>query len=495
MGVEYGSMEQVAMEMLDRVGGNSALLPSTLHTRGAVVVASGYMKGVAESQKRTEAMDPFRASVALYGVASAVMSPDRKDPRKRASIEFMNEYFSRISVPSNVFSDGSEAGQLTRYCAGLIADSHTVAPFLNGLLGLEGEGRPSNLAAFLGRLGVVENTVRPTAALSLLEKTNVEATLAAAAHSVDILRRGHDLDGPHVADQATKHIEAYHGPVTQLMGLDSFYTEMRAASLKHALTAKDRIGDIGQAKNMLEGIDSNTVQAVHSTLFDGLGFDSIQQAAGDNVVGYNGMFTANSDSGLIVKSRVKSVESLANKIDGGSGEGIMDVLATTLIAEDEEGVKHLIKTVINNIADKDGDDRFIPSASSGKDHAFSTQGPEDYIIDIREQITGESYELSEKISDGGFKIVKVTGNYRQGDKMIPVEIMFTTGKDYDDSRFGRTAHFLMKNGVVLPDHLVDKAVRSMGGVNKRAKNFGCLDLNCHPAARDRYSRFMSVLNT
>jgi len=487
MGVEYGSMEQVAMEMLDRVGGNSALLPSTLHTRGAVAVAAGYVDTIGGGvSERVDALDPFKASVALTGIATSVMSPRRRDPVKDEAIRFTRHYLDRTANEKHVNPEIHEYG------AGIMADSHTVDPFLNGMLGLKVSGRPSKLATVLKRFGVMDGTVRPFAALKFLKRTEVEATLAAAAWKIVTLRRDRTSYEDHRASQAIAHIRSFHGPVLQMMGLDSFYVEALAAATSLELKNEGKQKDLITAASMLEGLDDEVIEGVHSKLLKGLGLDEVSTLTGDNVVGYNGMYEAQSDYGLEAKTRIKSVESLARKIDGGSGEGIMDLIGVTLIGEDDEGVLGLLKTMIDNIGDSEV---FELAASAGKDHAFSVCGPKEYVDKFSSPMEEAGLDVSARIKGEGFKIVKLTGIYRHNGSNVPIEVQITKRADYDESRYGSSAHFLMKNGMVLPRSMEKVAVKSMSEIRDRAQNFGHLGLNPHPDAVDRRQRFMARVNS
>lgn len=297
---------------------------------------------------------------------------------------------------------------------------------------------------------------------NFLHDTNIESLVIKACELVDNMRHPSSTRESAIL-QDVLEAESFYAPILEVIGYDGLASSLRSEAHCIRLMKQDKSEVLKTATEELEKIEHLGIDSIANEVFgdwrvngciNAVGIDSLTDKV-PVTVGDCMIKTKNSNN-IDVKYRIKTVGSLADKMERYGKEMPKDIVGFTVISNNEEdSARDFADFIIDRMPE------MTETIAKNKQKAFFVQGSEEYIGMIR-QILEE--KLKNQLSDGRkledlveFKaqspgqleeaghrklnVAKVTMQTKQG---VFVETQFLTKKEREAARTGEVAHIIFK---------------------------------------------------
>ncbi len=371
-----------------------------------------------------------------------------------------------------------------------VADVHYIATLLSDMVALEskmdevrarmswkqvqqGDTTPGLVSALMyDRPGVLPPEVWEQVApeinlqdkLEFIEQTNVEAVLIKSCEMIDNLQHPGQRSGSSLL-RDTVEVESYLGPLVEIMGFEGLSAAMRSEAIitRFKATGKEQV--IGAAREQIDRIREAGVEGlVSKVLTVGRPEASRDQVVTRRVVKeipgkrpvVMGEFAVETDDGTLLAGnyRLKTVGSLAKKIDRGNLHQPMDMVGMMVIANDHQELIDQYVAFASQMID-DGDIQL--EAAGSHNRALYVQGSPEFTRQLEQRMHAagllEQVEIKtddpakrEQRGHGIYEVAKMTFYMQHGDISVPTELQFVTKQERDRARLGEVSHIGYKAG-------------------------------------------------
>lgn len=300
--------------------------------------------------------------------------------------------------------------------------------------------------------------------LEFMEQTNVEAVLIKSCEMIDNLQDPGQRSGSSLLRDIVE-VESYLAPLVEIMGFEGLSAAMRSEAIitRFKATGKEQV--IGAAREQIDQIREAGVEAaVSKVLTLGRPEASRDQVATHRVVKeipgkrpvVMGEFAVEADDGTLLAGnyRLKTVGSLAKKIDRENLHQPMDMLGMMVIADDQQELIDQYVAFASQMIDSD--DIQLEAAAS-HDRALYAQGSSEFTGQLEQRMHAagllEQVEIKtddpakrEQRGHGIYEVAKMTFYMQHGDISVPTELQFVTKQERDRARLGEVSHIGYKAG-------------------------------------------------
>lgn len=300
--------------------------------------------------------------------------------------------------------------------------------------------------------------------LEFMEQTNVEAVLIKSCEMIDNLQHPGKRSGSSLL-RDTVEVESYLGPLVEIMGFEGLAAAMRSEAIitRFKATGKEQV--IGAAREQIDRIREAGVEGlVSKVLTVGRPEASRDQVVTRRVVKeipgkrpvVMGEFAVETDDGTLLAGnyRLKTVGSLAKKIDRGNLRQPMDMVGMMVIANDHQELIDQYVAFASRMIDSD--DIQLEAAGS-HDRALYAQGSSEFTRQLEQGMRAagllEQVEIKtddpakrEQRGHGIYEVAKMTFYMQHGDISVPTELQFVTKQERDRARLGEVSHIGYKAG-------------------------------------------------
>lgn len=300
--------------------------------------------------------------------------------------------------------------------------------------------------------------------LEFMEQTNVEAVLIKSCEMIDNLQDPGQRSGSSLLRDIVE-VESYLAPLVEIMGFEGLSAAMRSEAIitRFKATGKEQV--IGAAREQIDQIREAGVEAaVSKVLTLGRPEASRDQVATHRVVKeipgkrpvVMGEFAVEADDDTLLAGnyRLKTVGSLAKKIDRENLHQPMDMLGMMVIADDQQELIDQYVAFASQMIDSD--DIQLEAAGS-HDRALYAQGSSEFTrqLEQRMRAAGLLEQVEIKTDDpakreqrgyGIYEVAKMTFYMQHGDISVPTELQFVTKQERDRARLGEVSHIGYKAG-------------------------------------------------
>lgn len=300
--------------------------------------------------------------------------------------------------------------------------------------------------------------------LEFIEQTNVEAVLIKSCEMIDNLQHPGKRSGSSLL-RDTVEVESYLGPLVEIMGFEGLAAAMRSEAIitRFKATGKEQV--IGAAREQIDRIREAGVEGVVSKVLT----VGRPEASRDQVVTRRvvkeipgkrpvvmGEFAVETDDGTLLAGnyRLKTVGSLAKKIDRGNLHQPMDMVGMMVIADDHQELIDQYVAFASQMIDSD--DIQLEAAGS-HNRALYVQGSPEFTGQLEQRMHAagllEQVEIKtddpakrEQRGHGIYEVAKMTFYMQHGDISVPTELQFVTKQERDRARLGEVSHIGYKAG-------------------------------------------------
>ena len=374
----------------------------------------------------------------------------------------------------------TESEEEKRYVIGLASDRPVIANFWHesvatrytsdpALQSLLQSSKPAEVS--IQQWGTPSKSIEPRYINELASSVNLESLLIKAGELLAQLDPSTATNDSQTLDRAHQ-AEALLAPLCEIIGFDAL--AMALYSHVHVLRAMftGNLAPLQQAQNIInergdkEQVDGD-VQELFGVVFgDNIHEQIIEHGAGHGIMMGEGYCTGEC---LRVNWRLKSVGSLAKKLDARSPENIpLDIIGATVTTKDVHQIASRLKRILERAKNNK---HVILTPTSERDKAIHVKGPTEYIEAIREGLSYESVDAMREdvdvvaVAEGAHQVCKVTLVFKQPEKDekperpdLRAEIQITTESDRVENRIGKAAHMLYKlvKHLGISDDSIDK---------------------------------------
>ena len=300
--------------------------------------------------------------------------------------------------------------------------------------------------------------------LEFIEQTNVEAVLIKSCEMIDNLQNpGQRSESSLLRDIV--EVESYLAPLVEIMGFEGLSAAMRSEAIitRFKATGKEQV--IGAAREQIDQIREAGVEGlVSKVLTVGRPEASRDQVVTRRVVKeipgkrpvVMGEFAVETDDGALLAGnyRLKTVGSLAKKIDRGNLHQPMDMVGMMVIANDHQELIDQYVAFASRMIDSD--DIQLEAAGS-HNRALYVQGSPEFTRQLEQRMRAagllEQVEIKtddpakrEQRGHGIYEVAKMTFYMQHGDISVPTELQFLTKQERDRARLGEVSHIGYKAG-------------------------------------------------
>lgn len=300
--------------------------------------------------------------------------------------------------------------------------------------------------------------------LEFMEQTNVEAVLIKSCEMIDNLQDPGQRSGSSLLRDIVE-VESYLAPLVEIMGFEGLSAAMRSEAIitRFKATGKEQV--IGAAREQIDRIREAGVEGVVSKVLT----VGRPEASRDQVVTRRvvkeipgkrpvvmGEFAVETDNGTLLAGnyRLKTVGSLAKKIDRENLHQPMDMLGMMVIADDQQELIDQYVAFASQMID-DGDIQL--EAAGSHDRALYAQGSSEFTGQLEQRMHAagllEQVEIKtddpakrEQRGHGIYEVAKMTFYMQHGDISVPTELQFVTKQERDRARLGEVSHIGYKAG-------------------------------------------------
>lgn len=300
--------------------------------------------------------------------------------------------------------------------------------------------------------------------LEFMEQTNVEAVLIKSCEMIDNLQDPGQRSGSSLLRDIVE-VESYLAPLVEIMGFEGLAAAMRSEAIitRFKATGKEQV--IGAAREQIDRIREAGVEGlVSKVLTVGRPEASRDQVITRRVVKeipgkrpvVMGEFAVETDDGALLAGnyRLKTVGSLAKKIDRGNLHQPMDMVGMMVIANDHQELIDQHVAFASRMIDSD--DIQLEAAGS-HNRALYVQGSPEFTrqLEQRMRAAGLLEQVEIKTDDpakreqrgyGIYEVAKMTFYMQHGDISVPTELQFVTKQERDRARLGEVSHIGYKAG-------------------------------------------------
>lgn len=385
-----------------------------------------------------------------------------------------------------------ETEEEKRYVFGLITDPIIIKDFWNRITQDHYRDEPHRLALLadqLGRLDVPDYmweqpvaATKPSDILKLRTESgvNIETFLIRAARTLQKLdidnapRNALTLQNIHLA-------ESLYSPMCETIGFDGVAMALQSQSqiLRQKFSNRDQYQPL--AREIIENMgDPQTVERRAQVMLESmLGANSHRQVldhtAQHGIIIGEGLCT---DEALRVVWRRKSFGSLARKLEISNGRPPMDIIAATVIVNDEAQIGRVLRDVYERAQN---DPRVTLAPSQKRDKALHIKGDEEYIQRVYNAMGMSTRESADELIDikltdfRGYRVAKVTFKFQIYGEHWPLhcEIQFNTESDRREARVGGAAHAFSR---LTDEALTKEDIEAAQEINRKKAHLGRLSL-------------------
>lgn len=300
--------------------------------------------------------------------------------------------------------------------------------------------------------------------LEFMEQTNVEAVLIKSCEMIDNLQDPGQRSGSSLLRDIVE-VESYLAPLVEIMGFEGLSAAMRSEAIitRFKATGKEQV--IGAAREQIDQIREAGVEGlVSKVLTVGRPEASRDQVVTRRVVKeipgkrpvVMGEFAVETDDGALLAGnyRLKTVGSLAKKIDRGNLHQPMDMVGMMVIANDHQELIDQYVAFASRMIDSD--DIQLEAAGS-HNRALYVQGSPEFTRQLEQRMRAagllEQVEIKtddpakrEQRGHGIYEVAKMTFYMQHGDISVPTELQFLTKQERDRARLGEVSHIGYKAG-------------------------------------------------
>jgi len=284
--------------------------------------------------------------------------------------------------------------------------------------------------------------------------TNIEAVLTKAVELLDNMRK--PSSGRESALlQDILEAESFYAPILEVLGVDGLASALRGEAHTIRLTKQGRGHLVDAARNELTRIRNIGIDKITGEVFGGWSAGECRNAVGyDEEAGEVPVIVGDStvwpsSGAAAVKYRIKTVGSLANKLDRYEGAMPADLVGYTVISSDQ-------RASAANFAD------FIVECMPGlegtcdkktKKSPFYVYGSSEYVNIVRQALVNRGVDpdicqldprAERDIEDKGYRKLEVAKATLRTSDGVPVEVQFITEAERAESRTGEVAHIIYK---------------------------------------------------
>jgi hypothetical protein len=298
----------------------------------------------------------------------------------------------------------------------------------------------------------------------LAKETNIETHVVRAAEKIDNIWLPPKHDSALFLDIV--EVEYFDVPKLEIIGFDGMAMSARDVALR---TRYEKLGEesvLSRAAKLHEDARKLSVHRMFSMVVGEENFHikHVVKDMGREPFVEIGDFDFKDPNGRNAsgKFRIKSIGSIADKLQRYGQDVPMDIFATTVIEDDVQSSADMFATMIELLSDNSLVS-LIPAKSKKK--ALYAQGGEDYLQSIAKALQDRGIDLSdvqfEPIEADGYEVSKITFNLCHDSVTTPSEVQFVTKEKRHEARLGRNAHHALKSG----DSTVD--IESMESIYER----------------------------
>jgi len=382
----------------------------------------------------------------LSPVLEAAMTTGDSAQAREALRVYANNTTETEEEKRYVIGLASDRPVITNFWHESVASRYSTDPELQSLLQSD---EPTDVS--IEHWGVHAKSIEPRYINELASSVNLESLLIKAGELLAQLDPSTATNDSQTLDRAHQ-AEALLAPLCEIIGFDAL--AMALYSHVHVLRAMftGNLAPLQQAQNIInergnkEQVDRD-VQELFGVVFgDNIHEQIIDHGAQHGIMMGEGYCTGEC---LRVNWRLKSVGSLAKKLDARSPENIpLDIIGATVTTQDIPQIASRLKRIIER---SESDERVVLTPTSERDAAIHVKGTAEYIETIREGLGYENLEAMRKVADivevdaGAHRVCKVTLVFTQpGRPELRAEIQITTESDRVENRIGKAAHMLYK---------------------------------------------------
>ena len=321
----------------------------------------------------------------------------------------------------------------------------------------------------------IEPMIDPEHISGFLKQVNLESVLIKACEVLDnLIYPSSDRESARLQD--LMEAESFYSPLCEVLGYEALAAALSNEAKRIRLEKQGKIDSLAEAEDFVRAISTlDTSKLIGAALGASGAMDYVSVVGVDSAGKFPvcmGEVPVGNDNDLRVKFRIKSVGSLANKIDGskkrnGDNYMPMDILGITVISNDEESSAISFATFLAEDILRRGSDSassIILKAAPSKQRAIHIQGTESYVetvccqldkLGIDPDLYACKMESADDIERRGVKrleVAKVTYLLRQTlDEddtsviYVPTEVQFITKAERERMRLGDIAHVIYKS--------------------------------------------------
>jgi len=275
------------------------------------------------------------------------------------------------------------------------------------------------------------------------EEVNLETLLVHGSEMID------KLNIPPVNEMAQfkDAIEglSFSAPFFEIVGYDGIAMAIRDPALQTRFRKLGKTAQLDQAKRLHSDARKMSVDQMFEVMIGSGKYDI------DNVVEQSLLdigdfrFTDQANRCAEGKFRIKSIGSLAAKIDRYDGEDPMDTFAATIIEDDIVASSEAFASMAikMKLLESRGVVKLLPAHSKKK--AIYAQGDEQYLQQVRKALIEAGLDPDEYLDavpkdPDAYQVAKITFIIMHDGVETPSEVQFVTKEIRHEARLGRLAH-------------------------------------------------------
>ena len=299
--------------------------------------------------------------------------------------------------------------------------------------------------------------------LEFIEQTNVEAVLIKSCEMIDNLQNpGQRSESSLLRDIV--EVESYLAPLVEIMGFEGLSAAMRSEAIITRFKATGKEHVIEAAREQIDQIREAGVEAAVSKVLT-LGrpdassdhvatHRAVKEIPGERPV-VMGEFAVEANGKLLAGNyRLKTVGSLAKKLDRENSHRPMDMLGMMVIADDQQ---ELADQYVAFASQMMGSSDIQLEAAGSHKRALYVQGSPEFTEQLEQkmqaaglldhtEIKTDDPAKREQRGHGIYEVAKMTFYLQHGGIEVPTELQFLTKQERDRARLGEVSHISYKAG-------------------------------------------------
>ena len=411
-------------------------------------------------------MPDTRDAIMLHDIVSRFRNPDGKysqESRDAAGLTLLR-YFTDPKIPHDkarymrdILSDFDEIEVAAGRHRKTLADEAAAS------LPDENNRRKDITSVISEAWAISEARIDPEYMKDFLKTVNIESVIIKACELVDNLEHPTSRRESALL-QDVLEAESFYAPLCEVLGLEALGSKLLGLAKRIRLEKLNKFASIEQARDMLFNIKTVGVRRILENIF-GDEYD-VSLVVGPDYSGECpaevGEFAAQLPNGCLISGnyRLKTIGSLADKLNRSNGDMPMDPFAMMDISPDKQSSAKNFAEIVKILSNTPNIE--LQKAPSKKS-ALYIQGAGDYVEIMTQALAEAGIDKSQiqikeqteaDIEKRGYKKMEVSKvtfiteqehPYKPGETInIPIEFQFLTKDERQRSRTGDIAHIAYK---------------------------------------------------